>query len=284
MSDDSHFADTGAIDMTDRSSDIGPAELETLRTIATRYPQPRSAIMAMLHYVQSVDGRVSPRGLEACADILQMTEAQVCGIATFYTMYRRRPAGRHHIGVCTTALCAVLGGDELLAAVSDKLGIEPEQTTADGAFSLERLECNAACDYAPIMMVDWEFMDNMSPDKANQLLDDLAAGREVHSTRGPKITSWRQSERVLAGLNDGQADQGPSAGQSSLRGVELARQHGWVAVPDSAADAPVQAAPVQAAPVQPALIETAPAETAPAGPGAKPAASKPTKRGKAGAQ
>jgi len=233
MSDETHFASSGAIDTADRSSDLAEADLEALRTIAARYPRSRSAIMPMLHYVQSVDGRVSPRGLEVCADILGLSTAQVSAVATFYTMYKRRPAGQHHIGVCTTALCAVLGGDELLTAVSDKLGIEAEQTTEDGMFSLERIECNAACDYAPIMMVDWEFMDNMTPDKAGQLLDDLASGREVHSTRGPKITSWRQSERVLAGFNDGQAGQGPSAGEASLRGVEIAHERGWVAVPET---------------------------------------------------
>jgi len=231
MSDDTYFESTGAIDMADRSSDLGPAELDQLRAIAARYPQARSALMPMLHYVQSIDGRVSPRGVEACATILSLSPAQVSGVATFYTMYRRRPAGQHHIGVCTTALCAVLGGDALLEAVCDHLGIHPEETTSDGMFSLERVECNAACDYAPIMMVDWEFMDNMTPDKARQLLDDLGSGHEVRSTRGPVITSWRQSEAVLAGIDDGQADEGPSAGPPSLRGVELARQNGWEAAP-----------------------------------------------------
>jgi NADH-quinone oxidoreductase subunit E len=223
----SFFPESGQVDMSDTSTNIDEATMAELRELAGRYPQPRSALLPMLHLVQSVDGRVSPAGIEACAEVLGITTAQVSGVATFYTMYRRRPGGTHHIGVCTTALCAVMGGDALLEKVCDKLGIEPDETTADGAFSLERLECNAACDFAPVMMVNWEFMDNMTPARADQLLDDLAAGREVHSTRGATITSWREAERVLAGFPDGRADEGPSAGEASLLGKSIAEANAW---------------------------------------------------------
>ena len=171
------------------SSALEKADVDRLNAIAAKYPVKRSALMPMLHYVQAVDGRVSAKGVALCAEILGITPAQVQGVATFYTMYRRRPAGRHHIGVCTTALCAVMGGDVLLTAVENRLGIVAGETTEDGMFSLERIECNAACDFAPIMMVNWEFMDNMTPEKAEQLLEDLKLGRTVRSTRGPKITS-----------------------------------------------------------------------------------------------
>ena len=200
-----------------------------MRQIVARYPQPRSALLPMLHLVQSVDGRVSPRGIEACAEILGITTAQVSGVATFYTMYKRRPAGKHHLGVCTTALCAVMGGDILLQRAKDRLGIDEGQTTPDGQVSLERLECNAACDFAPVMMVNWEFMDAMTPEKANELIDNLAAGKEVRSTRGARLTSWRQAERVLAGFPDGLADEGPTAGPASLEGLRVARERGWQA-------------------------------------------------------
>ena len=225
----SWFPESGQVDMTDTSTSIDDATLAELRELASRYPQPRSALLPMLHLVQSVDGRVSPAGIEACAEILGITTAQVSGVATFYTMYRRRPGGRHHIGVCTTALCAVMGGDALLDSVSAKLGIGPDETTADGTFSLERVECNAACDFAPVMTVNWEFMDNMTPAKADQLLDDLAADREVASTRGATITSWREAERVLAGFPDGRANEGPSAGTASLLGKSIADGEGWKA-------------------------------------------------------
>jgi NADH-quinone oxidoreductase subunit E len=144
-------------------------------------------------------------------------------------MYKRRPAGKHHIGVCTTALCAVMGGDALLETMEDKLGITDGETTSDGLFSLEKVECNAACDFAPVMMVNWEFMDNMTPQKAEQLIDDLRSGREVRSTRGPKLTSLADSEKVLAGFLDGQGNEGPSAGEPSLEGVRLAEKKKWTA-------------------------------------------------------
>ena len=225
----SHFADSGEVDMTDTSTGIDEVTLAELRELAGRYPQPRSALLPMLHLVQSVDGRISPAGIEACAEVLGISTAQVSGVATFYTMYRRRPGGKHHVGVCTTALCAVLGGDALLETVSEKLGIGPDETTADGTFSLERIECNAACDFAPVMMVNWEFMDNMDPQKADLLLDDLAAGKDVKSTRGATITSWREAERVIAGFPDGRANEGPSAGEASLLGKSIADANGWAA-------------------------------------------------------
>lgn len=222
-----HFEESGSIDMDDTSTSIDETTLDELRQIASRYPQKRSALLPMLHLVQSVDGRISPAGITACAEILEITEAQVSGVATFYTMYKRRPAGQHHVGVCTTALCAVMGGDLLLERVEKKLGIKENQTTPDGKISLERLECNAACDFAPVMMVNWEFMDNMTPAKADDLLDKLANDEEVHSTRGARITSWREAERVLAGFPDGRADEGPTAAGASLVGLEIANEHGW---------------------------------------------------------
>lgn len=229
----SDFTGSGGVDQTDRSTNITDETIEEMRSLAARYPEPRSALLPILHLVQSVDGRVSPIGIETAAEVLGITTAQVSGVATFYTMYKKHPAGQHHIGVCTTALCAVMGGEEVLARVEKKLGIKEGETTPDGKFSLERVECNAACDFAPIMMVNWEFMDNMTPAKADELLDRLAADQEVHSTRGARITSWRDSERVLAGFPDGRADEGPSAGEASLRGVTVARERGWSA-PDPA--------------------------------------------------
>ena len=223
----SFFPESGSIDYADTASSITDATVEEMRQIAARYPEPRSALLPMLHLVQSVDGRISPRGIEACAEVLGISTAQVAGVATFYTMYVRKPGGKHHVGVCTTALCAVMGGDILLDEVSEKLGVGEGETTADGMFTLERIECNAACDYAPVMMVDWEFMDNMDPVKAATMIDELAAGRPVQSTRGPVLSGWRNTERMLAGFPDGRADEGPSAGPASLLGLQIAEERGW---------------------------------------------------------
>ncbi len=236
----SHFPDSGSVDYSDQSSSIDETTIAELRELAGRYPEARSALLPMLHLVQSVDGRVSPRGIEVCAEILDITTAQVSGVATFYTMYKRRPAGKQHVGICTTALCAEMGGDILLERAKQFLGIDENQTTPDGQISLERLECNAACDFAPVAMVNWEFFDNMTPQKLEHLLGDLRDDREVVSPRGATITSWREAERVLAGFPDGRADEGPSAGPASLLGRVIARDNDWTAPPADAKPAPVE--------------------------------------------
>ena len=208
---------------------IGQTTYDELAQIAARYPQPRSGLLPMLHLVQSSEGRVTAEGIEACAEILGITAAEVSGVATFYTMYKRRPVGDYHVGVCTNTLCAVMGGDVIFERLKDHLEIGNDETTDDGKVSLEHIECNAACDYAPVMTVNWEFMDNMTPESATQLVDDLRSGAEVHSTRGPRLCTWREAERVLAGFPDDLADDGPSAGPASLVGLELAREKGWTA-------------------------------------------------------
>jgi NADH-quinone oxidoreductase subunit E len=200
-----------------------------LREIAARYPEPRSGLLPMLHLVQSAHGRITPEGIEACADILGISAADVSGVATFYTMYKRRPVGDYHVGVCTNTLCAVMGGDVIFERLKEHLDVGNDETTDDGRITLEHVECNAACDYAPVMMVNWEFMDNMTPQSATELVDDLREGVEVHSTRGPRIVTWREAERVLAGFPDDLADDGPAAGAASLVGLDIARERGWTA-------------------------------------------------------
>jgi NADH-quinone oxidoreductase subunit E len=200
-----------------------------LSEIAARYPQPRSGLLPMLHLVQSVEGRITPDGIEACAEVLGITAAEVSGVATFYTMYKRKPVGDYHVGVCTNTLCAVMGGDVIFERLKDHLDVGNDETTDDGRITLEHVECNAACDYAPVVMVNWEFMDNQTPESATRLVDDLRSGKDVHSTRGPKVCTWREAERVLAGYYDGAADEGPAAGPASLVGLKIARDQGWTA-------------------------------------------------------
>jgi len=208
---------------------LDPTTYAELVEIGTRYPQARSGLLPMLHLIQSVEGQVTSRGIEACAEILGISAAEVSGVATFYTMYKRRPVGDYHVGVCTNTLCAVMGGDLIFERLKDHLEIGNDETTEDGKVTLEHIECNAACDYAPMMTVNWEFMDNMTPESAVQLVDDLRQGVEVHSTRGPRLCTWREAERVLAGFPDDLADEGPSAGPASLVGLNIARERGWTA-------------------------------------------------------
>nr|WP_216853050.1 NADH-quinone oxidoreductase subunit NuoE [Phytoactinopolyspora halotolerans] len=202
------------------------AEMEQ---IVARYPESRSALLPMLHLVQSYEGYVTPAGIEMCADVLGLTEAEVAAVATFYTMYKRRPVGDYHVGVCTNTLCAIMGGDAIWSELSEHLGVGHDEATEDGKISLERVECNAACDYAPVVTVNWEFVDNQTPESARELVDKLRAGEDVSSTRGPKLCTWKQAERVIAGFSDGLAGQGAQAGPASLAGLRLAEQEGWTA-------------------------------------------------------
>ncbi len=204
--------------------------------IIGRYPRARSALLPLLHLVQSEEGYVSGAGIKFCAEALGCTETEVAGVASFYTMYKDSPAGEYQVGVCTNTLCAIMGGDQIYAELASHLGVDPHGdehhafVTPDGKVGLERVECNAACDYAPVVMVNWEFFDNMTPDSARQLVDDLRAGREVRPTRGPaRLCTWKQASRILAGFGDGQAADGPSAGPASLVGLELAKANGWTA-------------------------------------------------------
>ena len=225
-----HF-DQPSIDFSARDTQITEGTLDELREIAARYPQPRSALLPMLHLVQSVENRITPAGIEACATILDLSPAEVSGVATFYTMYKRKPMGRFHVGVCTTALCAVLGGDEVYARLQEHLGIGNDETTEDGAITLEHVECNAACDFAPVLMVNWEFFDNTTPERAVQIVDRLRAGEEVTATRGARVCTWKQAERVLAGFPDGRADEGPGSAPESQLGLKIAAERGWSAPP-----------------------------------------------------
>ena len=208
---------------------LPPETVAELAELAARYPQPRSALLPMLHLVQSVEGYVTPLGIETCADILGITAAEVSAVATFYTMYKRRPVGDYLVGVCTNTLCAVMGGDEIMERLKAHLDIGNDETTEDGTISLEHIECNAACDYAPVVMVNWEFFDNQTPDSSVQLVDSLRSGAEVQATRGARVTNWRAAERVLAGFPDDRADEGPTAGPASRAGLQLARSKGWQA-------------------------------------------------------
>jgi len=209
------------------NSTLPEQTLAELHELAGRYPQARSALLPMLHLVQSIEGCVTAQGIEVCADILGITAAEVSGVATFYTMYKRRPVGDYHVGVCTNTLCAIMGGDVIMERLKSHLDVGNDESTDDGRITLEHVECNAACDYAPVVMVNWEFFDNQTPESAVRLVDALRAGAQVQATRGARVCTWREAERVLAGFPDDRADEGPAAGAASLAGLRLARRHDW---------------------------------------------------------
>ncbi|MDD2858394.1 MAG: NADH-quinone oxidoreductase subunit NuoE [Candidatus Nanopelagicales bacterium] len=204
---------------------ISDQTLERMRELASRYPQPRSALLPMLHLVQSVDGEVTTDGINACAEVLGISPAEVTGVSTFYTMYKRKPVGEHHIGVCVNTLCGLLGGDAVYDALSERLGVGHNEPTADGKFSLERIECQAACTHAPVMTVDWEFIDDVTPAAAVDVVDRLERGEQVLSTRGPAIRTFQATEHTLAFPDDGLAGEGTSVDDKMLAGLRYAKEH-----------------------------------------------------------
>ncbi|MFJ9565574.1 NADH-quinone oxidoreductase subunit NuoE [Streptomyces fuscichromogenes] len=203
------------------------ARLETdARDIIARYPDSRSALLPLLHLVQAEEGHVTRTGMQFCADVLELTTAEVTAVATFYTMYRRRPSGDYQVGVCTNTLCAVMGGDAIFETLQEHLGVGNGETTGDGKVTLEHIECNAACDFAPVVMVNWEFFDNQTPASAKRLVDDLRAGRDVEPTRGARMCTFKDTARILAGFPDerpGAVEESGSAGPASLVGLRLAK-------------------------------------------------------------
>lgn len=198
---------------------------DVMNSIIARYPRKRSAIMPLLHYVQSVSGFVTNDGIEKISLMLEIETAEVSAVATFYTQYKRGPVGEYHIGVCTNTLCAIMGGDVIMEALKEHLGIENDGVTADGKVSLEHIECNAACDYAPVVMANWEFYDNQSVSSAKDLVDGARAGNPPAPTRGPnKLVTFKEASAVLAGLDDGLAHEGLQAGEPTLLGLKLSKE------------------------------------------------------------
>lgn len=205
---------------------ISETTLAQMREVLDRYPRKRSALMPLLHLVQADEGRISPEGVAEVAALVELTEAEVTAVATFYTMYLRRESGRVRVGVCINSLCAILGGDEIWDALVDHCGVGHNETTDDGAVTLERIECQAACTHAPVMTANWEFLDDMTVAKALEVVDDVRAGRPVQSTRGPRVRTFVEAERTIAGVDDGLTAEGDHRDDRMLAGLRLAQSNG----------------------------------------------------------
>ncbi|SCE76960.1 NADH-quinone oxidoreductase subunit NuoE [Micromonospora chokoriensis] len=216
---------------------------ERAREIIARYPadRSRSALLPLLHLVQAEEGYVSPAGVAFCAEVLGLNKAQVGAVATFYTMYKRKPTGDFLVSVCTNTMCNVLGGQEVYDTLSEHLGVGHDETTADGTITLEHAECLAACDYGPVMTVNYDFFDGVDPSTAVGVVDELRAGGRPMPTRGARLCTLKEMAVQLAGFADERdgavADGGP--GEPTLRGLRLAQQHG-VSVPGFDPNTPIR--------------------------------------------
>jgi len=185
--------------------------------------------------VQTAEGYVTPRGVTFCAEILGINKAQVGAVATFYTMYKRRPTGEYLVSVCTNTLCAALGGDAIYDRLTTKLGIGHEETAGEpgtpGSITLEHAECLAACDLAPVLQVNYEYFDNQSVESAETLVDALVRGEKPHPTRGAPLTDLKTVSLELAGIFPEleRSVEGVSVADETLRGARLAAERGWLA-------------------------------------------------------
>src|SRR6188768_1094077 len=159
---------------------LNAQNVEIAREIIARYPRTRSALIPLLHVAQEQDGWVTDEAMEHIAELLHLTPAEVLGTCSFYEMFKREPVGRYLVNVCTNISCQIMGGEELLHHAEHTLGIKAGSTTADGAFTLEDVECIAACTEAPCLQVNYRYFYKVTPDDADALIDDLRHGRRAH--------------------------------------------------------------------------------------------------------
>lgn len=214
-------------------ADLAEVLAADAREILARYPTPRSALLPLLHLVQSERGCVDAEGVAFCARTLGLADVEVLAVATFHSMFHREPVGDHLVAVCTSTMCAVLGGDAILGDLRTHLGEDTAVDTAGGAVTLTTVACVAACDYAPVVMANWEYFDEMTPAAARELVDDLRAGRAVWPTRGAgPLCTFRQNARLLAGFPDQRAHVDGAVttpGPRTTEGARLAAERDWQA-------------------------------------------------------
>jgi len=255
----------------------GPFGAETVAAAAeiiARYPigRQRSALLPLLHLVQAEEGCVTAEGVEFCARQLGITAAEVHAVASFYTMYKRHPVGDWLVSVCTNLSCSLVGGQQVFDRLSEKLGVGHDQTTADGRITLEHAECLAACDYAPVMTVNYDFYDGVDPDAAEGIVESLARGERPMPTRGGPLCTFAEVSRQLAGFEDPRPEGVAGTGflEPSVAGLTVAEQAGWRG--EIAGTEPVDG-PAGAAPVEQVLPDEVPADGARSG--AAPAVTRP---------
>jgi NADH-quinone oxidoreductase subunit E len=158
------------------------AELrERMETIAARFPQRLSALIPILYLVQQQHGYVTKAGMELAAEVLGTTPAYVDSVASFYTMLYRRPVGKYVLQVCRTLPCALTGAEDIIAYIQEKLGIKRGETTPDQLFTLETVECLAACHVAPLMMVNEAYKVHLDRAKLDAIIDECTHGPTPHS-------------------------------------------------------------------------------------------------------
>jgi NADH-quinone oxidoreductase subunit E len=243
--------------------------LATAVEILSRYPRLKSATIPLLHLAQEQDGYVTDDAMEHIAELTGTTPAQVLGTCSFYEMFKREPVGTYLVNVCTNISCQIMGGEELLHHAEKTLGIKAGSTTADGMFTIEDVECIAACTEAPCLQVNYRYRHRISNDEFDILIADLRGGR-LSDEIPAHGTLARVRQHIPADKAAGNADPG---------GVT---EPVWLAVTAKESPAPADAAPTAPSKSEPAA-ESKPSP-APAPPAAKKAAGKKAPAKKAAAK
>jgi NADH-quinone oxidoreductase subunit E len=200
------------------AANVGIAE-----EIISRYPRPKSALIPLLHLAQEQDGYVADDAMQHIAELIGVTAAEVLGTCSFYEMFKREPVGEFLVNVCTNISCMLLGGEELLHHLEHKLGIKSGSTTPDGKFTIEDVECIAACTEAPCLQVNYRYFHQVTPADADALIEDLRAGRRA--TEVPKHgTLARVRQQIPAAQRAGNAVPGASEEPVWLRNVSASAE------------------------------------------------------------
>lgn len=182
---------------------LTPQNVEVAREIIGYYPRPKSALIPLLHLAQEQDGYVASDAMQHLAELVDVTPAEVLGTCSFYEMFKREPVGRYVVNVCTNISCQLLGGEELLVHAEESLGVKAGGTTADGMFTLEDVECIAACTEAPCLQVNYRYEHRITHEGFDTLVEDLRAGRRDDIPPHGTLATVRQ--RIPAGSTAGPA-------------------------------------------------------------------------------
>lgn len=148
-------------------------EIQHIEELKKRYLKPDSVILEALYMVQEKYGFISQEGMKYVAQLLGIAEQQVLGVVTFYTMFNTKPIGKYHIQVCTNVSCMLKGAYELMKSLEDKLGIKKGETTSDGMFTISEVECLGSCGTAPTVQINYDYYENLTPEKLSQIIEEL---------------------------------------------------------------------------------------------------------------
>ncbi|MCS6884336.1 MAG: NADH-quinone oxidoreductase subunit NuoE [Acidobacteriota bacterium] len=152
---------------------FSPQTEAKIDALIAKYPYKRSAILPIIHLAQLEQGKVTEEAIHYIADRLDLEPVEVYEVVTFYSMYFMEEIGKYHLQVCRTLSCMLCGAEEITAHLEKKLGIKPGQVTPDGRFRLSEVECLGSCATAPVMQVNFDYYENLTPEKVDEILKNL---------------------------------------------------------------------------------------------------------------